>query len=398
MSSSSSTDAPLLPPECPFMVTNIEGKGRGAVATRDIGAGEVVLASIPFSMTPAEPEEDDEVVPFCGRCLARRNDNGPELSCDHCGLFQYCSEGCKAAHQREQHTPEVCKGYTHGSQIENLKEMFYYLINCHYMKSGNASAPFNVCPGPEAFNQIMKQCDEASVVEEEIMMAFTNITSFYLGLFKDDPNCLSRETCMSLLVKDLQNSCIAREGQVSCQSPPFSMFNHNCYPNCARITYDLNQEGLGNLPPCVIIVRSIQPIPSGQELCISYTPVGYRASDRREHLEESYGIECDCNRCQLEDAMEAEEEGRSVPSSHHSDEELDDGCTKEGYYHVFMTRFSCTQPDCRGTFVPFRYDLTTGTRTVFGSQSGELHTNMECNTCYHLRSEDEFDIEMQNQN
>ena len=388
----SATNAPTLPSACPFTVMAIEGKGRGAVATRHIGAGEIVFMGIPYSMTPEEPDEEDEVIPFCGRCLSKRR---IELSCEYCGMLSYCSENCKTAHQREQHTLEVCKAYKHAEQVESLKESFYYLINCHYMKSGNATAPFNTCSGPEAFDQILKQCEDSSVVEEEVMMAFTNITLFYTKLFTNDPQAMPREMCMSLLVKDLQNSCIAREGQVSCQAPGFSMFNHKCYPNCARITYECGQDGLFDQPPCTVIVRSIQPIASGQELCISYTPVGYRASDRREHLEETYGIECNCNRCQLEDAMEAEEEGRTPPSSHHSDEELDDGCTKEGYYHVFMTRFACTQPDCRGTYVPFRFDLSTGSRTIFGSEPGELHTNMECNTCYHLRSEDEFDLQMQ---
>eukprot|EP01060_Flectonema_neradi_P023525 TRINITY_DN3179_c1_g3_i2.p1 TRINITY_DN3179_c1_g3~~TRINITY_DN3179_c1_g3_i2.p1 ORF type:complete len:405 (+),score=53.75 TRINITY_DN3179_c1_g3_i2:768-1982(+) len=390
-------NSPRIPDECPFVMQLVEGKGRGAIATRDIAAGEVVLMGVPtsISLTMDEyvlnDENDTEIIPksiFCGRCLLEHSyqpDGRNYVTCDTCKHFTYCSEECKTAHKVEIHPPEVCSAYKSGDSIRELRDSFNFLVTAHHLRNGKAGTPYNTIPGPVALEDILKLSNDCSVVDETVMMHLQHITDTYLNIFSSDSTAFSRETCLALLTKDLQNSCIAREGAVSCNLPAFSMFNHACYPNVARIDYmhEDNHEALRGQPPSSIIMRALQPIAKGQELTISYAPIGLvEGYTRQEHLEGTYGISCNCDRCMVEDKIQRRQNGEEVTDDSDTEE------AKEEWYHSFMKKFHCQQPDCKGTMVPMRVD-ESGDRTIAG-EIGELLPVMECNTCYTVVMDDDF--------
>ncbi|KAG0240591.1 hypothetical protein B0O80DRAFT_502802 [Mortierella sp. GBAus27b] len=93
---------------------------------------------------------------------------------------------------------------------------------------------------------------------------------------------LCRFHCNNFSIHDAQLFTMA-EGTF----PIGALFNHSCRPN-AIVMY----EGK------VQIVRTLEDIEVGQEVCTSYVDNGVQRAERRQLLQEKYYFECLCPRCE----------------------------------------------------------------------------------------------------
>ena len=71
-----------------------------------------------------------------------------------------------------------------------------------------------------------------------------------------------------------------------------AILNHSCSPNCVLV-YERLEEGEEMLQKIV----AIEEVKEGEELFHSYVELCQPTSERREHLNESYGFMCNCERC-----------------------------------------------------------------------------------------------------
>jgi hypothetical protein len=77
--------------------------------------------------------------------------------------------------------------------------------------------------------------------------------------------------------------------------PTISMLNHSCTPNCIHhFIVEKNQ-----IPK--LIIRVINDIKIGDEICYSYVPLYAATSIRRYKLQLAYSFICSCNRCESQD-------------------------------------------------------------------------------------------------
>ncbi|KAG8738025.1 hypothetical protein FRC12_016944, partial [Ceratobasidium sp. 428] len=67
-------------------------------------------------------------------------------------------------------------------------------------------------------------------------------------------------------------------------------FNHSCKPNTASM-FEPTQGGIQ------MVVKLLEDVGDGQEICISYTDPASPHSKRRDALEHVYGFSCQCPRC-----------------------------------------------------------------------------------------------------
>ena len=106
---------------------------------------------------------------------------------------------------------------------------------------------------------------------------------------------LCRFRCNNFSIHDAQLFTMA-EGTF----PVGALFNHSCRPN-AIVMY----EGQ------VQIVRALEDIEVGQEVCTSYVDNGVQRQERRLLLKEKYYFDCQCPRCEEEEG-ETEEKVSEV--------------------------------------------------------------------------------------
>ena len=153
-----------------------------------------------------------------------------------------------------------------------------------------------------------------------------------------------------------------------------SRMNHCCFPNVARFDY-FDGPGAGRTR---LLCRTIDPVPAGAELLMSYFPVTLPRAQRQQRLLGDYGFACACARCELEGVaaagagggMAADEEGEAWEGQ------------GEGYsaeYALWFLKNVCPLEGCGGTLAP---PTTTADA-------------MECNRCGCLRSDAQFYAELE---
>ena len=114
-----------------------------------------------------------------------------------------------------------------------------------------------------------------------------------------------------------------------------SRVNHGCFPNVARFdnfdgAFDGGAFGGGGggsvcgsgsdsppLPPSELRLVSLDRIPAGEEVLMSYLPVNEPVARRRRRIKRTFGFVCACQRCALEVGWAKEDGGMTG-----SDEEV----------------------------------------------------------------------------
>ncbi|CAI7854109.1 unnamed protein product [Closterium sp. NIES-53] len=121
-----------------------------------------------------------------------------------------------------------------------------------------------------------------------------------------------------------------------------SLPNHCCYPNACRFDYFDSSPPATALPTTTagstattssssiasggfsssthMQLRAMRDLEQGEEVVVSYFPLGWRLGERSARVKEEYGFECGCERCELERRMGGDE----------SEEEDEEGGEEEG--------------------------------------------------------------------
>lgn len=358
----------------------IAGRGRGMLAIRRILAGEVLLRESPLLVY--EEAEAASTLTFCSNCLRSLHHRQP-LPCSTCNASTFCSNACFSHHEAQ-----TCKAL---SALLNQKLSYEdqtlarFLIEAYTLDSASSASLLELEGQPQ----------DATLVKK--------LNSFLTKVVVP-VNTTNVETTMELLARDACNTfglmAPSKPGEerkvrgyaIYAQA---SMFNHDCLPNACRFDYvDGNGDGDGDGKNTDVIVRALQDIEEGDEVCLSYFPLDWPYGDRQKKLREEYGFWCKCARCKVEsewkDDSDQEEEGGAqdadgdgkVEDVAGDEDEGEEGEEDDDFGHaMFFVKFLCPVDDCGGTMAP----LPPGEVDSQG-----LRGSMECNFCGHVRSDEEF--------
>ncbi|CAI5477893.1 unnamed protein product [Closterium sp. Yama58-4] len=194
-----------------------------------------------------------------------------------------------------------------------------------------------------------------------------------------------------------------------------SLANHCCYPNACRFDY------FDSVPPASALattngfsssthmqLRAMRDLECGEEVVLSYFPLGWRLGERSARVKEEYGFECGCERCELErriggDETAAEEDGDDADGTADGDDSEEDGdgqaadvSDAELAHALFFMKHLCAVEGCGGTMAARPGTWVGGGGGVGeeggGSERGEYEVadDMECNMCGALQSRHEL--------
>lgn len=383
----------------------IEGRGRGMVAARDLQAGEILLRESPLLVY--QEAEAAENKTFCAHCMRVLMSQPTTTLCPSCSSATFCSPDCMDAAQSTSHTSRVCKAIASlekkgvGFSVES-KTLVRFLIAAYNLSFED----------PKAFEKLLElegQESKSSSVQE-----LKELHEFLVEAFDSlNDDASARVLMMSM---DMTKGLLARD---ACNTfglmSPFSdgerrvrgyaiyarasMFNHDCLPNACRFEYI---DRCGEKNNTDVYIRALHAVEEGTEICLSYFPVDWPYGDRQKKLEEEYGFNCKCQRCQVEaqwkddeDDEEAEEDDDNVEGDEDDDveacagkkdlkksEEDDDSDDDDDFGHaMFFVKYLCPADECGGTMAPY----PPGKLDEQG-----LEGSMECNFCGRVRSDEEF--------
>ncbi|KAE9613246.1 putative histone-lysine N-methyltransferase chromatin remodeling SET family [Lupinus albus] len=343
----------------------IAGKGKGLVAAQSLKAGQVVLRESPLIIYSSSPlistsSSPSSHFPYCDHCFRTLPTNS--IPCPSCSYHHFCSYKCFSTALNTFHSSLVCQALTHLRDTESLQQQ----PSERQVQARFVVAAYNLAiispSGIHAFLSLHGTPDD-SIIE-----AAKFLHSLISPLFPSNIN-ISVDLTAKLLAKDRINSfCLMnpyspdgpqRSIKAYAIYPKASMFNHDCIPNACRFDYvdttDLDDEHNNT----DIVIRMIEDVAEGREVCISYFRISRDYCTRKRILMDDYGFTCECDRCKIE-ANWAQDCQNYV-------EEYSD------LAHVrFITKYVCHRKNCNGTLAP----------------KDDVHTNvLECNFCGNLKSD-----------
>ncbi|XP_068210888.1 SET and MYND domain-containing protein 4-like [Palaemon carinicauda] len=301
-------------------VSNIEGKGRGIIATRDISPGEIVAVDRAFS---AFTQNYDHLPLTCATCL--RVSMLP-LPCPGCSQVVFCSKSCRDRGLSEDHWLEckiqpqikekafkvtmgackLLKTFNH-AQIDKLtkelraeeesssgpdrikgfspggtysSESYRSFHHLYYdMENRTPKNLFGICKGALRVAKMVTVSGRYFV--DDGGKAVTPKMEEFLNL------CRTIVVNVEIMLKN-SFECGWPDGvKYSGVFPTASLFNHSCYPSVGYKEYGRH-----------MVLFSKLPIKAGEEVTIGYTePFYYSDRDERRDNLKSYGFTCTCRAC-----------------------------------------------------------------------------------------------------
>jgi SET and MYND domain-containing protein len=319
--------------ESPVQCISEKGKGRYLVATRDLAAGEIVMSSIPYTTTVSK----SFVSKVCHNCFKEDVKKLPH-QCQYCKEVFFCSENCKK--KATMHEGAECdslrriKMQNNGTKFssDELSDIRTVICTLARRHSDPASNYHNidklVCNRPtdklSAKYLTAMAKFVVKIMDEDVLSGITD---------EDIIDLICKIRCNAFGLWNKQQKCFG-----TALSPPSSFFNHSCMPNCARSVTNSNH----------VQVRTIHPVKSGQELCISYVDPKEPIADRKNVLLNAYYFDCTCRRC----------------------------IDTTGECDRFMQTFYCTKQACNGLLVPtIQNNVITERACKICSRKGDAKDN-----------------------
>ncbi|XP_020217895.1 histone-lysine N-methyltransferase ASHR2 [Cajanus cajan] len=318
---------------CLLRVEEIGGKGRGVVAAQPLKAGQTLLTESPLIVYSASPLFSSPPFKHCHHCftiIPSHTINPP--SCPSCSHHLFCSQTCLNS---SSHSPWACKALTSLTNSTPLQQQ---------PQERQVQARFVVAAHdlllhtPSHINMLLslQGTPDAAIID-----AANFLHSLISPLFPPHSQ-LSADLVAQLMAKDRLNSfCLMhpysphgpqRSIKAYTVYAKASLFNHSCLPNACRFDYvDTSEEHNTD-----IVVRLVEDVPEGKEVCISYIRVGRDYCTRKRILMEDYGFTCECDRCKIEASWgsQGEKENNDLP-------------------HVrFLRKHVCEKENCAGTMAP----------------------------------------------
>ena len=355
----------------------IPGRGVGLVAARDIDAGETVVAE--HALLVGVSEEFRRVC--CASCLAHGAAT-PCPGCGEVVLCDACIAGHRGAGPCSDPASPWQRGVGHGAVVcaaERVasawrpplsapdRERLRFLGACAELRrahvvNGDArararlDAVLRLCPdvGPagegidpreasaaERVRPALEAAVQATIATTEANTAGGGLLRAIAGDVVENAALLAKETKNAfgvMAVKcgdgshsndDSDDDRRVRGGAVYELA---SRVNHACFPNVARFD---NFDGVLGSPshefhvpsrdgpnppgPTELRLVAIDKIPAGCEVLMSYLPVSEPCARRRRRLRNTFGFECECERCVLERAWATEDGAATGDEREHRD-------------------------------------------------------------------------------
>lgn len=386
-------------------MAEIEGRGRGLVASQALRAGQIVLRDSPILLYSALPLINQSSFSsssysstsnmYCAKCFRSLQSSSstsvvPCPCCSHHHVF--CSQNCLSAALTSSHSPWVCQTLSRLQDCPSLvlQQPMERQVQARFLVAAYHLALFF----PSQF-QILLSLEGAPDAPDTTAAQFLH--SLISSLCPPHPPLegFSVELTAALLAKDKFNAfglmkpfSSRDDGQRSVRAygiyPHASFFNHDCLPNACRFDYIDNAPDHHNNTD--IIVRVVHDVPQGREICLSYFPVNENYASRQRRLMEDYGFTCRCDRCEVEanwtdheddDIVEEEEEEKDEPMDEDQHDQMasSQGQGDADFPHAyFFFRYMCDRENCWGTMAPLppKDDATTS-------------DILECNVCGNLK-------------
>eukprot|EP01038_Epipyxis_sp_PR26KG_P009505 gene9505-12805_t len=278
-----------------YSIIEINGKGRGMVASEFIAAGEIISVEPPVSFVIIEPYSE-VCCGFCAKlCIANTvyviNSND---------TVKYCSEKCITddyeVHKHEMNCLKLLKNIT--LQFVDL-DAIRLVIRIAIVSSIHQSNPSNGTVSQTTkelvdilqlvtVNNNLEYTNEASLLADKVfkILKINKLSSYTVDELK---HLLLIMRCNAHRIYD-SNGRILALGLF----PLTSMINHSCQPNCSH-SFEFSKN-ITELKP-KLIIRAMKDIIKGEEIVYSYVPM-YQSTEKRQlQLFQLYCFRCDCTRC-----------------------------------------------------------------------------------------------------
>lgn len=244
--------------------------GRGLQSREDIQEGSLILTAQPY--THVIPRGISISSLHCDVCFIPRQ--GLQR-CSGCKILRYCGRSCQRR-DWQLHKSE-CKAFA-AIAPHAPSDTMRLVLRLLTLRSHD--------PQHWLVEQLCShEGGLPTAVSEELVLQVAGV----LRLAPGTDAQLVHSTCCKVLCNAF-SICDHEQNSIGIGIYlPASLLNHSCLPNCAAVFED------GSL-----LLRSLQHIPSGCELLISYTEVLQPVAVRQAQLERVYGFHCVCSRCRDE--------------------------------------------------------------------------------------------------
>lgn len=334
-------------------VRNIAGAGRGVVALRDLAQGEIILREDAYVFVPLVSTRMS--LATCITCLLQFPSGAPHPRCDACGEH-FCSASCaeRSSLPTSHHVKNgectalrlcrlLCSELSHDdfnhiraivavavrAQLEGVEEcldepakrfrpkvapevevvcskyaeqpqeMTFGLQVAEHTTSSNAEASNTDCTcahsseGAVTFASVARLTANVSRFESDQLEMYRTLSEVYDKLQSENEDELP-VISESMFVKlscayQCNGFSLWNEHDKEVASGMFgtaAMVNHNCSPNIKK-TFEGRQ----------LVFRTIKPVKSGEQLCLSYVDTKLALNLRQWRLSTQYFFDCRCSRC-----------------------------------------------------------------------------------------------------
>ncbi|XP_027362863.1 histone-lysine N-methyltransferase ASHR2-like [Abrus precatorius] len=318
----------------------IAGKGRGFVAAQSLQAGQIILKEPPLVLYSSSPLfSSSSSFSYCDHCFRILPSNTHTLPCPSCSHHHFCTQNCLSIALKSSHSSWVCKAL---SFLQDSNSLFQQ-SHVRQVQARFIVAAYNLfLQSPSDLQTLLSlHGTPDSTIVDAAKFLHSLISPLFLPL-----SDFSVEFISQLLAKDRLNSfCLMdpyspdgpqRSIKAYAIYPKATFFNHDCIPNACRFDY-VDTSDPGDEHNTDIVIRLIEDVPKGKEVCISYFRISRDYPTRKEILMEDYGFTCDCDRCKIEanwNDGQSQGENSDLP-------------------HVrFLNKYVCEKKNCAGTMAP----------------------------------------------
>ncbi|KAF3702398.1 Histone-lysine N-methyltransferase SMYD1 [Channa argus] len=263
-------------------------KGRGLKANRELSAGEVVFAEPSFSAVVFDSLAS-QVCHSCFRHQAKLH------RCAQCKFAHYCNRTCQTACWEEHKQECAAIRKIIRAPNENVRLAARVLWRIH--KDTGIVSDSQLIPVDHLEDHV------SDLPEEDLKHLKTDVHSFLeywsCGRKQLSGDCISKMfgiiKCNDFTLSDQRGLQAVGVGLF----PNLCLVNHDCWPNCTVILNHGNQSALSSAlhSQSRIELRTLQKIPEGEELTVSYVDFLNLSADRKKKLREQFLFDCACEHC-----------------------------------------------------------------------------------------------------
>ncbi|CAE6468729.1 unnamed protein product [Rhizoctonia solani] len=273
--------APPIPENGVFELKSDPRARSRAVAARSLKAGSIVLAEPPLAVAIHPSYKGRR----CDGCL--RELDGLQ-KCSGCGVYWYCGVACQSASWKRHHR-RLCafsKTYASSSAYNDATE----------------ETQTDICLLAHLAAEYFYKCDtlnEAQATSNPTVQTFWDLLQSaqpHAGENLISPLSFTSSSVLSAAASRFgNNNFVIHDARLvpyahGVFATASRSFNHSCRPNAVAM-FEETENGVQ------MVIKLVEDVAIGEEICISYTDPASPDSKRRDALQHAYGFLCQCPRC-----------------------------------------------------------------------------------------------------